>query len=858
METTAPEYRSLVTEFSEKREKGYNAPTKYDLELVKKDGDRLPVELSISQVNYKGNMSSIAILRDITDRGIVERELVKREAWFSAFMDSASDGFELFDSELNYIKVNQVILDRFNIHEEDVVGKHITELRPHSKDSDEYLKLLRVLETGNSYSRFVSVDSRGLQNLQIKVFKVLDGLGIISSDLSAMVDSEESLRQSEDKYRKLFQNTGEATFIHLMGRRFVEVNDAAVELLGYSKDEFMEMIPNDLSIEDNSAVIPVLVENVVTSRNVTRETTFVAKNGSIIDLETVSQPIQFQGQDAILTVARDITQRKTNEANLRVLNSHASRMAGVTEYEEIYKLTSEAIENVIDVDRVAMGFVEGPNLVYAHFNDVHVPRPIIIPLSARSISTRAIRSGKSQIVNDVTQDPDFISLQVGRVELTKSELIIPIKQDQKVISLLNLGSYRLNAFSENDRALVETLSEHISSAVTRIKQTEQIQESEENLKMFMETSTNGFSILDPDMRLIYINDSRVEMSTNTREALLGKTIQELYSDYDPQGRVAVYNRVLETGKPESYQDLFVYNTSEKIHVIISIFKMGENLGVSTLDISQRTRAEEAVKESEERNRLLKLQADKNQAKLEQELLMERVRTEQELELNKLKTRFMSTATHEIRTPLASIQGYIEILRDIVGDLTGEQLQYFNVIERNVHRLSVLTDDLLDLQRLEEGRISINLEPVNMGNLMEDIVNELSPILAEKDQTLVVNQEDIIVRIDRLRVMQVIVNLLSNASKFSPKGSDILLDISKNEDEVCFKVTDSGLGLAPDDLDKLFTPFPSILVNGNAGGTGLGLSICKGIIDLHHGKIWAESEGNGRGSQFSFTIPSNLS
>lgn len=103
-------------------------------------------------------------------------------------------------------------------------------------------------------------------------------------------------------------------------------------------------------------------------------------------------------------------------------------------------------------------------------------------------------------------------------------------------------------------------------------------------------------------------------------------------------------------------------------------------------------------------------------------------------------------------------------------------------------------------------------------------------------------------------MQVLINLLSNASKFSHVGSEIILDIRKDGENAVFSVYDASVGLSKEDLSKLFTPFPDILVDGNAGGTGLGLSICKGIINLHGGEIWAESKGKDQGSMFSFNLP----
>ena len=240
---------------------------------------------------------------------------------------------------------------------------------------------------------------------------------------------------------------------------------------------------------------------------------------------------------------------------------------------------------------------------------------------------------------------------------------------------------------------------------------------------------------------------------------------------------------------------------------------------------------------------------------EKELMAERVQRENEQELGRLKTRFMSTATHELRTPLASIQGYTELVRDDEDNLSDAQKQYFTVIQRNVRRLVTLTDDLLDVQRLEEGRTLLNLTQVNVLELLADVENEFTPMLIDKKQSIRVNCVDVVVSVDRLRVMQVLVNLLSNASKFSPDGSEIVIDVVETGDGVRFSVSDNGFGLKEEDIGKLFTPFPSIdRLVVTEKSTGLGLSICKGIVELHGGTIWAESDGIGKGSKFSFTLP----
>ena len=132
------------------------------------------------------------------------------------------------------------------------------------------------------------------------------------------------------------------------------------------------------------------------------------------------------------------------------------------------------------------------------------------------------------------------------------------------------------------------------------------------------------------------------------------------------------------------------------------------------------------------------------------------------------------------------------------------------------------------------------------------------MLDARNQTVTCDLVDASLNVDRLRLMQVIVNLLSNASKFSPEGAKIDIRMNFVDDMVQMDVIDPGVGLSGEDLDKLFTPFPGILIDNNVRGTGLGLSICKGIVELHGGNIWAQSEGLGQGATFSFRIPARAS
>ena len=226
-----------------------------------------------------------------------------------------------------------------------------------------------------------------------------------------------------------------------------------------------------------------------------------------------------------------------------------------------------------------------------------------------------------------------------------------------------------------------------------------------------------------------------------------------------------------------------------------------------------------------------------------------------IKLDELKNRFISMVTHEIRSPLTSIRGYADIIiSGDVGEVNHKTERMLSVIKRNADRITALSTDLADTQVIESGRLRLETGRVHMGALVMIVVDEIQPLLEERKQRLVrrVPSDLSLILGDETRLIQVMVNLLDNACKFSPKGNEIFLDILEEDGCIKVKVTDNGLGIRKEDLPKLFEPFPDIEKPKNIHGTGLGLSICKGIIGLHGGEIWAESEG--KETTFTFSIP----
>jgi len=228
------------------------------------------------------------------------------------------------------------------------------------------------------------------------------------------------------------------------------------------------------------------------------------------------------------------------------------------------------------------------------------------------------------------------------------------------------------------------------------------------------------------------------------------------------------------------------------------------------------------------------------------------------ELDQLKSTFVSIVSHELRTPMTSIKGYVENMLDgLTGHLTEKQFSYLGRVKYNVERLSRMINDLLDLSRIEAGRVELALRPVSLLELVSEVLESLQALAREKSLTLEARYADLLPTIhgERDKLHQVLTNLIQNAIKFTPPGGAVLVESLVQDDQfVQVSVTDTGCGIQPKDVAKVFEKFyRGESTPTDARGAGLGLAIVKSLVELHGGRIWVESVP-GAGSRFLFTIP----
>ena len=227
-----------------------------------------------------------------------------------------------------------------------------------------------------------------------------------------------------------------------------------------------------------------------------------------------------------------------------------------------------------------------------------------------------------------------------------------------------------------------------------------------------------------------------------------------------------------------------------------------------------------------------------------------------LAVDRMKDEFISVVSHELRTPLTSMRGSLGLLASgMLGELPEKGRHMLDMAVSNTDRLVRLINDILDIERMESGKVTLEKKDCDAADLMAQATDVMRKMAEEAGVTLSTTAQTAQLRADADRILQTLTNLLSNAIKFSPRGGTVWLTAERRGDEMRFQVRDQGRGIPADKLESIFSRFQQVDASDSRqkGGTGLGLWICRSILQQHGGKIWAES-AEGQGSTFSFTLP----
>jgi PAS domain S-box-containing protein len=356
--------------------------------------------------------------------------------------------------------------------------------------------------------------------------------------------------------------------------------------------------------------------------------------------------------------------------------------------------------------------------------------------------------------------------------------------------------------------------------------------------------------VDIDRNIVIFNPAAEKTFGYTKKEVTGKYINILY--VDPTQAQQVYETAMDTGK-------FVVEILNKkkdgstfIALLSSTLLHDENGNITGLMGISRDITEQKKTEEQLRRANIRLQEHDN-----------------------MKTEFLSTVSHELRTPLSCILGFTKIiskrLRNVifpqvntensnVKESLGKIQKDFDTIEQEGRRLTVLIDDLLDIAKIEAGKVEWDMKPVAVAEVVAQAIALAISTFEQKGLELIKDFEEELPRVlaDKDRLKQVVVNLVSNALKFTDKGT-ITCRVRRNQcGDIVVSVIDTGIGIEDADRIRIFEKFKQAgdVLAKKSKGTGLGLSICKQIIDHHKGRIWVDSVP-GKGSDFSFSLPYTL-
>ncbi len=652
----------------------------------------------------------------------------------------------------------------------------------------------------------------------------------------------------------LLKISPDAMFLYDFKGSIIDGNQIAEQLVGYKKEELVGknfLQHNILPRSEIPKVVRDLGESIFGRPVGPKHYKVNRKDGIQIDISLRAYSFKHKGKDVILAVFRDITERNNIERGLRIS-------------EEKYRLLFEHMVNGIAYHKIITDKKGVPvDYVYLEVNTqfenltgmsradiLGKHASDVIPCFGLEDPNRVERYGK------VAQDRSSINFESYFPNINKwfnikaysttedhfytvFEDITDRKRDAERLDALHRYSLSLSLANSMDEIANETLSIMKSSFNCSIGDFQVINEGYLDTFDHFNSRISEKELIGHDRRMLLTGKG-----ITTKAAREEKTI--LVNDLRPNQDYV--SGISERSMSELAVPIIIKNKAMGVLNVESILLNAYNFTDVKLLETLALHVSSAIE---------RIRSNEDRENMEYQLMVEKVNKEHVEELDRIKTDFMRTATHEIRTPITSIKGYTELMDTLVKRTENPTLsKYLEVVSRNIERLEHLSNDLLDIQRIESGRMVINRSQVDVGSLVSQVSDELTPILNERKQSLQLYfpYDELVLNADSLRLLQVLINLVSNASNYSPKESEISLKVTHTGNSVLFSIGDKGAGLKREDISKLFVPFPDIQMTDYQRGSGLGLSICKGIVDLHKGSIGVYSDGPGCGATFEFEIP----
>lgn len=815
------------------------------------DGNKVWFEVNrIPLHNLESNVIGLlSTYNDISNRIISEQKLSQSELKYRSILENIKEGYFEVDLRGNFIFINNSFCEIFGYYETEILGSSYKKFADEKNRNKAFEAFNQVYETGTG-QKFLQFEFKRKDGEIIILETSVDlkynsegnkiGFYGIIHNITDKYLLEQELKESEERYRLISENAYDLISIINQNLKFEYANEQPFfDILGYKKEEIIGTSVLSLVYPDEKKIaLNTLIEGLKKGEAVS-EFRIRHKKGNYIWIEVKGSAFtDLDGKTKGIIIGRDITEKKQSEEELKKLNKELEQI--VLERTKELRESEEKFRTI--TEQSSMGIVILQDRYIKYVND----------------AISKITGYTSEEINNWTQNEFFQKIHDEDQYLVFEHLTTKLNEGSKLPSHYNcriITTSKEIKWIELHSQLIEykgksaVLATFIDITDKKIAE-EKLIESEEKYRHLFENSPYGIVLLDLKGIIIDVNSTTPSLFGYTKEDLIGKNYLHLLDVYPSDTKLALrrITNLISDGefmmpkmKPQAIQIFKKDGTIAWVESEISTIKLGNKVFIQIiiLDITDKKIAEQKLIESESILR-------------EQNIELR--------ELDKLKTDFISIAAHELKTPLISVGGYIDLIFMREKDLKEEIKEDLERSLSNVRRLEDYINSLMDVMKIDAKKMDLEFTEEQIHDIVENSLLELYFQINQKNLKLKLNlDKSLKLNVDSLRIYQVFSNLISNAIKFSNEGGLIEISAEKQTNNFLFRVKDYGKGLTKKEIEKLFGKFVSIgqyseNLSAFEKGSGLGLYIAKGIIEAHGGNIWVKSEGLNKGTEFFFNLP----
>ena len=778
---------------------------------------------------------------DITQKKEAGMALLESEKKYKLLYENSGTINLYFDNEGKLILYNENFLKYFGGDIEFLKTGHG---RPSNKEYFERLRLRikECLKTKKPLSHITKYNTGDgefwLESVYIPVKdrdKNFAGVQVIAKDITTQKEAEEILKESEEKFRVLAEESPNMIFINQRGK-VVYANKACEKYTRYKINEIYAPDFDFTSLIDESSrelIMESYKKHLEGENTPPYEYRLVCKDGSKLDVIITTKLITYLKKQAILGIVTDISERRKVEDQLK-LNQFG-----------------------IDKSQIAVFQIDDNGSIY--YANEYACRSL--GYTCMSICSLKIWDVDAMIAEKDWREHRKKTREKGNVTIES----VHKRKDGSTFPV----EVTINFVEFKDRKV----SFYFARDITERKNSEKaLLESEKRFRSLIEHSNDAITLVGADGKVIYESPSVPVLTGYAIDERMGKSGFETLHPEDIHRVRQIFDSL--AGKPGSTADT-QFRAIRKDGSVWWAEGSATNLlnepGVKAIvvnyrDITDRKKAEATLQEQNEiyqnLNKQYQIQNEELIESLEriQQINIELVKAKEKAEeSDRLKTAFLANMSHEIRTPMNGIIGFADLLRE--PKLTGEQIKsYVEVIQQSGYRMLNIINDLIDIARIEAGQVEIKIEDTSVNHMLDDLYLFFKPEADLKNLYFSYKKEvtdsQSYISTDPTKLHQVLSNLIKNAMKFTQKGRIEFGYIIK-DNKFQFYVKDTGIGIGKDLKDLIFERFRQGDISNTSAyeGAGLGLSITKAFVELLGGKIWLESREN-KGSTFVFTLPDN--